>query len=107
MVKCLLDATAAAIASAPRRAIVDRLADAPASMSELADQLDLTMPAIDKHLKVLVGAGLVERAKQGRTTSYTLNPGSLQELATWAMSRRLMWAAMLDRYATTVEEPTP
>jgi DNA-binding transcriptional ArsR family regulator len=98
MVKYDLDATTAAIASAPRRAIIDRLAHGPASMSELADELLVTLPAIDKHLRVLADGGLVTKSKQGRTTVVQLNPGSLQELATWAMSTRLMWNNLLDRF---------
>ncbi len=99
MVKYLLDATAAAIASAPRRAIIERLCDAPASMSQLAEALDITLPAVDKHLRVLVGAGLVTKTKSGRSTVVQLNPGSLEPLAAWAMSTRLMWTNALDRLA--------
>lgn len=105
MVKSDLDATASAIASAPRRAIIDRLALGPASMSELAAELAVTLPAVDKHLRVLLGGGLVTKAKQGRTTVVRLNPGSLQELATWAMSTRLMWANLLDRFEHHLSDP--
>lgn len=97
MVKYDLDATATAIASAPRRAIIERLARGPASMSELASELSVTLPAVDKHLRVLLEGGLVTKSKQGRTTVVRLNPGSLQELATWALSTRLMWSNLLDR----------
>jgi DNA-binding transcriptional ArsR family regulator len=97
VVKYPLDDVASAIASAPRRAIIERLAEGDASMSVLADHLALTLPAVDKHLRVLVDAGVVTKGKTGRTTSVRLLPGSLEELATWAMSTRLMWGNALDR----------
>jgi DNA-binding transcriptional ArsR family regulator len=97
MVKSQVDATATAVASAPRRAIIERLAQGEASMSDLAGHLDVTLPAVDKHLRVLVDAGMVTKTKSGRTTSVRLVPGSLDELATWAMSTRLMWSNALDR----------
>ncbi|MGB3687000.1 MAG: metalloregulator ArsR/SmtB family transcription factor, partial [Ornithinimicrobium sp.] len=89
MVKCLVqdgsvDLAAAAIASAPRRRLVERLAHGPASMSELADELQVTLPAVDRHLRVLLKAGIVHKTKEGRSTVLSLNAGSLQALATWA-----------------------
>lgn len=97
MVKYRLDAVATAVASAPRRSIVERLAEGDASMSDLAERLAVTLPAVDKHLRVLLDAGVVTKQKTGRTTSVRLVPGSLEELATWAMSTRLMWSHALDR----------
>jgi DNA-binding transcriptional ArsR family regulator len=102
MVKCRLDDVAAAVASAPRRSIIERLADAPASMTDLAGHLQVTLPAVDKHLRVLLGAGVVTKDKQGRTTVVRLVPGSLDDLGTWAMSTRLMWSNALDRLETSV-----
>jgi hypothetical protein len=55
------------------------------------------LPAVDKHLRVLVSAGVVTKGKTGRTTAVRLVPGSLEELGTWAMSTRLMWSNALDR----------
>jgi hypothetical protein len=52
---------------------------------------------VDKHVRVLAEAGVVTKAKSGRTTSVRLVPGSLEGLATWAMSTRLMWDNALDR----------
>ena len=97
MVKYALDAVATAVASSPRRSIIERLAEGEASMSDLAERLGVTLPAVDKHLRVLLDAGVVSKAKTGRTTSVRLVPGSLEELATWAMSTRLMWSHALDR----------
>jgi DNA-binding transcriptional ArsR family regulator len=97
MVKHSLDAVAGAVASAPRRSIIERLGEGEASMSVLADHLGITLPAVDKHLRVLVDAGVVTKGKTGRTTAVRLVPGSLEELGTWAMSTRLMWSNALDR----------
>jgi DNA-binding transcriptional ArsR family regulator len=97
VVKGSLDAVAGAVASAPRRAIIERLGEGEASMSVLADHLGVTLPAVDKHLRVLLEAGVVTKGKTGRTTAVRLVPGSLEELGTWAMSTRLMWSNALDR----------
>ncbi len=95
--KCSLDAVAGAVASAPRRSIIERLGQGEASMSVLADHLGITLPAIDKHVRVLVDAGVVTKGKTGRTTAVRLVPGSLEELGSWAMRTHLMWSNALDR----------
>ena len=102
-----LDEIATAVASAPRRAIIERLAEGDASMSALADHLTVSLPAVDKHLRVLVDAGMVTKQKHGRTTAVRLVPGSLEELATWAMSTRLMWGNALDRLEQHLASPSP
>ncbi len=106
MVKYRLDDVATAVASAPRRAIIERLAEGEASMSVLADHLAVTLPAVDKHLRVLLDAGLVTKQKAGRTTALRLVPGSLEELATWAMGTRLMWSHALDRLERHLADDT-
>ncbi|HEY3528295.1 MAG TPA: metalloregulator ArsR/SmtB family transcription factor [Nocardioides sp.] len=100
-----LDDVASAVASAPRRAILERLAAGDASMSDLADHLSVSLPAVDKHLRVLLEAGVVTKEKHGRTTSVRLVPGSLEELATWAMRTRLMWNNALDRLEQHLSAP--
>ncbi len=92
-----VDAIASAIASAPRRRILERLAEGPATMTDLTRLLDLTMAATTKHLAILVTAGLVERSKNGRVVTFALIPRSLEPLQRWALSTRLLWAASLDR----------
>ncbi len=104
MVKYSLDDAAAAIASAPRRALIDRLARGSASMTELAAELELSLPAIDKHLRRLERAGIVVKTKNGRTTRVSLQPGSLMALAIWAMRTRLMWSNTLDRFAAHLDD---
>jgi DNA-binding transcriptional ArsR family regulator len=100
-----LNAVTTAVASGPRRTIIERLAEGAASMSDLADRLDVTLPAVDKHLHVLVDAGVVTKKKAGRTTSVRLVPGSLEELAAWAIGTRLMWTNALDRLERHLVEP--
>ncbi|WP_156252531.1 ArsR/SmtB family transcription factor [Pseudactinotalea terrae] len=94
-----LDATAAAIASEPRRRIVERLATGPASVTDLAAHLSVSVPAVLKHLDRLVDGGLVTRVKDGRVVTVSLVPGSLEMLVEWATRTRLFWANHLDRYA--------
>jgi len=104
MVKQRLDDVAHAVASAPRRSMIERLAEGQASMSDLAGHLSVTLPAVDKHLRVLLEAGVVTKEKHGRTTSVRLVPGSLEELGTWATSTRLMWSNALERLEASLEE---
>jgi DNA-binding transcriptional ArsR family regulator len=106
MVKYRLDRVAQAIASEPRRAIIERLAEGEASMSRLATHLDASLPAVDKHLHVLLDAGMVAKSKSGRTTTVRLVPGSLDGLATWAMSTNLMWSNALDRLEQHLAVPS-
>jgi DNA-binding transcriptional ArsR family regulator len=75
-------------------------------MSHLAARLDVSLPAVDKHLTVLARAGVVTKSKTGRTTSVRLVPGSLDDLATWAISTRLMWTNALDRLEQHLAEPS-
>lgn len=105
MVKYDLDATAQAISSPARRAALERLAEGPASMSQLADLLEVSLPAVDKHVNLLLAAGLVTKAKHGRVTTLELRPGGLNELAEWALRTRLWWTGALDRFADHVESP--
>lgn len=103
MVKSTVDAVAHAIASAPRRMLVGRLAEGPASMSELAAVVGVTLPAIDKHVRVLQAAGLARKRRVGRHAVVTLEPGGLDLLADWAMGVRAMWGARLADFAAHVD----
>jgi DNA-binding transcriptional ArsR family regulator len=105
MVKHELDRVTRAIASQPRRAIVECLTDGDASMSRLGSHLGVSLPAVDKHLRVLTDAGVVTKSKSGRTTIVRLVPGSLDELGTWAMSTRLMWDNALGRLEQHLATP--
>ena len=91
-----LDGVAHALANPGRRQIIDRLKGGEATTSELAELLDVGLPATLKQLAVLTDAGLVERRKEGRTVCHTLVPGSLGEYSTWLAARRSFWHGQLD-----------
>ena len=92
-----------ALADPSRRAIVDRLVRGPASVSELARPLRITLAAVVQHLHVLEGSGLVSSAKQGRVRTCRIEPAAMQVAERWLTDRRLMWEERLDRLAEYVE----
>lgn len=106
MVKSTLDGVAHAIASPARRQLVGRLAEGPASMSELAAVLGVTLPAIDKHVRVLEAAGLARKQRHGRRALVTLEPGGLDLIVDWATGMRAMWRARLADFARHMHEET-
>ena len=86
-----LDAVFAALADPTRRAIAERLAVGPASVTEFAEPFDVTLPAIVKQLAVLEHAGLVEHEKNGRVRYFTLVPGRLDSVADWLQRYGDFW----------------
>lgn len=92
-----LTATLGALADPTRRAIVARLAKGEASVTELAEPFDMSLPAISKHLGVLERAGLVSRRKDGRRRPRRLEAAPLAEVAAWALDFRRFWDASFDR----------
>lgn len=92
-----LDETFAALANATRRAILARLADGEATVNELAEPFDLTLPAVSKHIKVLEGAGLVVQGQRAQFRPCTLDATRLEEISTWAERYRPVWEARFDR----------
>jgi DNA-binding transcriptional ArsR family regulator len=92
-----LDETFAALANSTRRAILARLAEGEATVNELAEPFDLTLPAISKHVKVLERAGLVMRGQRAQYRPCALDAAPLQEVSTWAEQYRAMWEASFDR----------
>jgi DNA-binding transcriptional ArsR family regulator len=92
-----LSQTFAALASATRRSILARLAQGAASVNELADPFDLTLPAVSKHIKVLERAGLIVRGRQAQYRPCALNAARLEEIVTWADQYRPVWEARFDR----------
>ncbi|MFQ5600912.1 MAG: ArsR/SmtB family transcription factor [Candidatus Krumholzibacteriia bacterium] len=96
-----LDRTFAALADPTRRAIVARLAQGEASVSELADPFRVSLPAITKHLSVLERAGLVESRKIGRVRRCRLQPKPMRRASEWIELHRHFWQQRfdaLDRY---------
>ena len=100
-----IDRTFAALADPTRRAILLRLKDEPGlSVSELAQPLSAKLPGMMKHLDVLSDAGLITRAKTGRTVSVTLSPAPMQAAMEWLNRYERLWSGSLDRLTALVEE---
>lgn len=91
-----VDAVFAALADPTRRAIAERLAEGPASVTELAEPFDVTLPAIVKQLAVLEHAGLVEHEKDGRVRYFALVPGQLDSIADWLQRYGNFWRERFD-----------
>jgi len=92
-----LSATFAALADPTRRAILARLASGEASVTELADPFDMSMPAVSKHLKVLERAGLIARTRDAQWRPCRLDAGPLKEVADWVSKYRRFWEQSFDR----------
>lgn len=99
-----LDETFAALANSTRRAILARLADGAATVSELAAPFDISMPAISKHLKVLERAGLVVRGQQAQFRPVSLVAEPLREVADWAEQYRTIWESRFDQMDSYLEQ---
>jgi DNA-binding transcriptional ArsR family regulator len=92
-----LDETFAALANPTRRAILTRLARGAATVNELAEPFEMTLPAISKHIKVLERARLVVQGKRAQYRPCTLNTTPLEEISSWAEHCRTTWTARFDR----------
>jgi DNA-binding transcriptional ArsR family regulator len=92
-----LSAVFAALADPTRRAILDRLIGGEASVTELAEPFDMSMPAISKHLKVLERAGLVARSRDAQWRPCHLDPSPLKSAAEWLDHYRRFWEQSFDR----------
>src|SRR5438309_6210153 len=92
-----LSETFAALASSTRRAILARLAEGAATVNELAEPFEMTLPAISKHIKVLERAGLVVRGQRAQYRPCALDAARLEEVSTWAERYRPVWEARFDR----------
>lgn len=86
-----------ALAAPARRAMVERLSRGPASVSELAEPLPMSLPAAMQHLGVLEDAGLVRSEKVGRVRTCSIEPATLSLAAQWIHARRVEWEHRLDR----------
>jgi DNA-binding transcriptional ArsR family regulator len=99
-----ISATFAALASPTRRAILARLIAGPASVTELGEPFDMSMPAISKHLKVLEEAGLVSRGREAQWRPCRLDAGPLKEVADWVEPYRQIWEQRFDRLDAYLQE---
>ena len=92
-----LDLVFQALADPSRRAMVQRLCRGPASVSELARPLAMSLPAVVQHLQVLQDSGLVRSEKVGRVRTCQIEPAALRTAEKWIIERRTTWERRLDR----------
>ena len=95
-----LDQTYAALADPTRRAILTRLLQQEARVTELAEPFAISLNAVSKHLQVLERAGLIRREVRGREHYLSADPEQLQQAAEWLNTYRQFWAQRLDRLDT-------
>jgi DNA-binding transcriptional ArsR family regulator len=112
MPKCLepaereIDLLFQALADPSRRAMVDRLTRGPASVSELARPLAMSLPAVVQHLHLLEASGLVRTEKLGRVRTCSIEAAALRTAEAWAAGRRTAWERRLDRLGDFLAEQT-
>src|SRR5439155_18301139 len=92
-----LSATFAALADPTRRAILARLAEGDATVTELAKPFRVSLPAISRHLKVLEGAGLIARNRSAQFRPTSLRPEPLDAATAWMETHRVIWESRIDR----------
>jgi DNA-binding transcriptional ArsR family regulator len=100
-----LDRVFAALADPTRRHMVDRLSRGPASVSELAQPLTISLPAVVQHLQVLEASGLVRSEKAGRVRTCRLAPEALSLAEGWIAERRTTWERRFDRLGQSPRPP--
>ncbi len=96
-----------ALADPTRRAVLEHLSRAPASVSELAEPFDMALPSFLQHLKVLEAGGLVRSSKSGRVRTYRISTHPLRHAEGWLAQQRTVWERRLDQldaYAATLQE---
>ena len=92
-----LDLLYGALADPTRRDMVERLSRGPASVSELAQPLAMSLPAVMQHLRVLEASGLIRSEKVGRVRTCHIEPDALRTAEAWIAERRAGWERRLDR----------
>ncbi len=105
-----LTETFSALAHPVRRGILARLADGEATVTELAEPYEVSLPAVSRHLKVLERAGLIERGREAQWRPCRLDAEPLREVADWVEDYRVLWERRLDRldeYLKTLKEEPP
>jgi DNA-binding transcriptional ArsR family regulator len=99
-----LDPVFQALADPTRRIIVERLSRGPASVSELAQPLAMSLPAVLQHLRVLEASGLVRSEKTGRVRTCRIEPAALKSAEDWMSARRAEWERRFDRLGDYLTE---
>jgi DNA-binding transcriptional ArsR family regulator len=92
-----LSGTFAALADPTRRAILARLISGEASVTQLAEPFEMSMPAVSKHLKVLERAGLIARGREAQWRPCRLDAGPLKDVSDWVAHYKRFWTESLDR----------
>ncbi|HYZ97525.1 MAG TPA: metalloregulator ArsR/SmtB family transcription factor [Acidimicrobiales bacterium] len=100
-----LDRVFHALADPGRRSMVERLSRGPASVSDLAEPLDMTLTAVVQHVRVLEASGLVTSAKRGRVRTCRLHAPTLRAAEAWILDRRRQWERRLDRLGDVLGNP--
>jgi len=99
-----LDLVLHALADPGRRAMVDRLSRGPATVSELAEPLDMTLAGVVQHVQVLERSGVITTEKRGRVRTCRLEPEGLKVVEQWVAERRALWERRLDRLGDVLVE---
>lgn len=99
-----LDSTFSALADPTRRAILARLASGEASVTELAEPFEMSLPAVSKHLKVLERAGLIARGRDAQWRPCRLSAAPLKQAADWIDHYREFWEQSFDRLEDYLHE---
>ena len=102
-----LDLAYHALADPTRRGMLARLSRAPASVSELARPLEMSLPAVMQHLRLLEASGLIRSEKKGRVRTCRLEPDALAAAEGWIAEQRALWEGRADRledYLATMKE---
>ena len=102
-----LDRMFHALADGARRSMLERLGRGPATVSELAQPLTMSLPAVVQHLQVLEQSGLISTRKVGRVRTCQLEPGALQLVEKWVEERRTQWERRLDRLGAFLDQTAP
>ena len=92
----MLDATLSALADPTRRAILSRLAEGEARVTDLARPFPISLNSVSKHIRMLERAQLVRRRREGREHFLTLTPAPLDEAADWIEAQKKLWAWRLN-----------
>jgi len=99
-----LDDTLLALADPTRRAILRRIVEGEARVTELAKPFQMSLPAVSKHIRVLEKARLVRRRKVGREHYLSFDPSALDQASTWIETQRALWNSRLDLLEKILEE---
>jgi DNA-binding transcriptional ArsR family regulator len=99
-----LSATLSALADPTRRAIVERLAKGEATVNEIAEPFNISLPAVSRHLKVLEASGLISRGRDAQWRPCRLEPDALRNLDDWLARYRRFWIGSFDKLDAYIAE---